>query len=352
MQSSCRFWYLIVNDEDARPVACAGLHAMTIDLTNFADPRLSWFIKLMPGLSKFRRLKALFCSLPGTPGDRSIALMPGAASAQVLATVDSVMDKLAVEIGVDAIMYKEFSPAELEWMNPLLDLGYRKIVIPPMHLLPPSFANFAKYCAALRRRYRKQVTRSMDKLKTANIEAKVLTETGEIIELYTPDIHAMYCEMVAKSDLRLEVFPIEYYQQLTKELAGQIELITLVKDSRIIAFGWCLYDNTTYHMMYAGLDYSLNREFDLYFNLMYIGFDLALRKDVRRIHVGQTATVFKAKMGCESEQRYIFAKGCGPMMRPLFAYGAGFLVRKMPPNPPADIFKRNGTVEKAGRRAT
>ena len=43
-------------------------------------------------------------------------------------------------------------------------------------------------------------------------------------------------------------------------------------------------------MMYAGIDYPLNRDYDLYFNLMYAGFDRALRKGVKRIHVGQTAT--------------------------------------------------------------
>ena len=352
MQPCCRFWYLIVDDDDGRPISCAGLHAMTIDLTDFADPRLTKIIKWMPGMSKFRRLKALFCSLPGTPGDRSIALTPAANSAQVLALVDGVLDKLATQNGVDAVMYKEFAPAELEWMNPLLDLGYRKIVIPPMHLLPPSFANFAQYRAALRSSYRKQVNRSMRKLTKTGIEAKVLNDADEILRLYTPDVHAMYCEMVAKSDVKLEVFPIEYYQQLTKQLAGQIELLALVKDSRIIAFGWCLYDRSTYHMMYAGLDYSLNREFDLYFNLMYAGFDRALQKRVERIHVGQTATVFKARMGCESEQRFVFAKGRGALMWPLFYYGAKFVVRKMSSNPPSDIFRRDGSLGTGVRRST
>jgi predicted N-acyltransferase len=352
MQPCCRFWYLIVDDDDGRPIGCAGLHAMTIDLTDFADPRLTKIIKWMPGMSKFRRLKVLFCSLPGTPGDRCIALTPAANSAQVLALVDGVLDKLATQNGTDAVMYKEFTPAELEWMNPLLDLGYRTIVIPPMHLLPPSFANFAQYRAALRSSYRKQVNRSMRKLTNAGIEAKVLNDADEILRLYTPDVHAMYCEMVAKSDVKLEVFPIEYYQQLTKQLAGQIELLALVKDSRIIAFGWCLYDRSTYHMMYAGLDYSLNREFDLYFNLMYAGFDRALQKRVERIHVGQTATVFKARMGCESEQRFVFAKGRGALMWPLFYYGAKFVVRKMSPNPPSDIFRRDGSLGTGVRRST
>ena len=351
MQPGCSFWYLIVDDDDGRPVGCAGLHAMTIDLTDFADPRLTKIIKWMPGMSKFRRLKALFCSLPGTPGDRSIALTPAAESEQVLALVDGVLDKLAAQNGIDAIMYKEFTPAELEWMNPLLDLGYRTIVIPPMHLFPPSFANFAQYRAALRSSYRKQISRSMRKLTNAGIEAKVLSDTDQILRLYTPDVHAMYCEMVAKSDVKLEVFPIEYYRQLTKQLAGQIELIVIVKDSRIIAFGWCLYDESTYHMMYAGLDYSLNREFDLYFNLMYTGFDRALSKRVERIHVGQTATVFKARMGCKSEQRYVFAKGRGALMWPLFYYGAKFVVRKMSSNPPSDIFRRDGSVGTGVRRS-
>ena len=348
MQPSCRFWYLIVDDDDGQPVGCAGLHAMTIDLTDFADPRLAKIIEWMPGMSRFRKVKALFCSLPGTPGDRCIALTSIAENAQVLAAVDSIMDKLAAQIEADVIMYKEFAPVDLEWMNPLLGLGYSRIMIPPMHLLPPSFASFAEYCVALRTKYRKKVNRSTRKLKNTGIETKVLSDPDEILKLYTPDVHAMYCEMVAKSDIKLEVFPIEYYQQLAKQLAGQVELVALVKNSRIMAFAWCLYDQSTYHMMYAGLDYSLNREFDLYFNVMYAGFDRAFRKRVKRIHVGQTATVFKSRRGCESEQRFVFAKGRGPVMRPFFHYGARFVVRKMPPNPPSDIFKRAGSGENIG----
>jgi hypothetical protein len=352
MQPSCRFWYILVDDDDGRPVACAGLHSMTIDLTNFADPRLAKIIKRLPGMSKLRKLKALFCSLPGTPGDRSIAIRPAVASAQVLLAVDAVIDRLVTQIGADMVMYKEFDPAEAERMRPLLELGYRQIVIPPMHLLPPSFGDFAEYCAALRTRYRQQVNRSARKLQNTGIAAKVLTDPDEILRLYTPDTHAMYCEMVAKSDIKLEVFPIEYFQQLTMQLAGWVELVALVKDSQIIAFGWCLYDGSTYHMMYAGLDYSLNREFDLYFNLMYAGFDRALRKRPERIHVGQTAAVFKARMGCQSELRYVFAKGYGPLLRPFFYYGAKFIVLKMPPNPPADIFKRDGSVENESNQSS
>jgi len=209
-----------------------------------------------------------------------------------------------------------------------------------MHLLDPAFSSFSEYCESLRARYRQQVTKSTRKLLGTEVLSTVLTDPDEILRKYTPQTHDMYREMTQKSDLRIEILPIEYYQELVRRMGDQVELISLIKDDRIIAFGWCLYDSTTYHMMYAGLDYRLNNELDLYFNLMYAGFDRALRKGVKRIHVGQTATVFKARMGCFSEPRYIYTKGVGFFMSRLFRYGSSLLVIKKPSNPPANIFKR------------
>jgi predicted N-acyltransferase len=340
MKRSCRFWYVIVYGDDGRPVACAGLSAMAVDIMDFGDSRVTWIVRLAPKLlSKFRKLKALFCSLPGSPGEKSLALA-SADTGPILSALDAVMCGLATDTGMDAIIYKEFGPNDLEGMDPLLARGYRQIEIPPMHLFEPSFENFAQYCAVLKKKYRQTVNRSMRKLNDVGVKQSILTDPDEILRVYTPEVHAMYCEVATKSDLRLEVFPIEYYHQMALRLKGQLELIAFFKDSRIIAFGWCLHDKSTYHMMYAGFDYKLNPEYDLYFNLMYALLDRALQKRVTRIQVGQTATVFKARMGCYSESLHIFAKGVGPLMSKLFYYGANFLVVKKPSRPPSDIFRR------------
>ena len=339
MTPECRFWFVIVYDQ-SEPVACAGLTAMTVDFTDFGDRRVRWLVKYNPLLWRFRRMKMLFCSLPGSPGDRSIALSAAADSAAVLALLDDTMVELATQARLDAVIFKELAPADVAWMDPLLQRGYQRVEIPAMHLLDPAFGTFADYCAALRTRYRQQVNKSTRKLKGSGIVSTVLTEPEEILRRYTPQTHEMYREMVGKSDLRVEVLPHAYYLELVRRMGRQMELIALTKDERIIAFGWCLYDDTTYHMMYAGLDYRLNDEFDLYFNLMYAGFDRALQKRVKRIHVGQTSTVFKARMGCFSEERYIYTKGIGFFMSNLFHYGSGLLVIKKPSDPPSDLFKR------------
>ncbi len=102
-------------------------------------------------------------------------------------------------------------------------------------------------------------------------------------------------------------------------------------------------------MLYAGLDYRLNDELDLYFNLMYAGLDRALRKGVSRIEVGQSAGVFKARIGCYSEPLYVFAKGLGPLMSRIIHYGAGVMIAQVPPHPPSNIFKSD--IDMAGKPA-
>jgi predicted N-acyltransferase len=341
MKDHCRFWYVIIDAPDGRPAACACLTEMTIDLLDFTDPRVAWVIRSGPKiLSRFRHLKTLFCSLPGSPGEKSIAFTDVGDSAAILSVLDAEMDRLATAAGAEVVIYKEFSDGDLPTMDPLLKCGYRRIPIPPMHVLDASFGSFADYCAALRARYRMQITRSTKKLKNSGVDSLVLTDPEEILRVYTPAVHAMYCNMVAKSDLKVETLSIDYYRQLTARLAGQVDLVVLRKDSRIVGFGWCLRETSTYHMMYAGIDYALNGEYDLYFNLMFAGFDRALRSNVRKINVGQTATVFKSRMGCYSEARHVYVKGVGHLMSTLLYYGAKLLVIKKPSNPPSDIFKQ------------
>jgi Acetyltransferase (GNAT) domain len=341
MKNNYRFWYVIIYDDDNHPVACAGLCAMTIDLADWATPRLASLIRRVPkALLSFLKVKALFCGLPGSPGEKNLALRSTDASSQVLRLLDEVICDLAARTGMDLIVYKEFGNDDLAWMDALLDLGYRRVPIDPMQFFKPAFADFAQYCAALSSRYRRHITLSMRKLKSAGVEPSILTDPEEILRAYTPEVHDLHSQMVAKAEINIEVLPIEFFHQLTSRLKGNVELVTLSKDSRILAIAWCLQDASSYYLLYGGLDYQLNHQMDLYFNLMYATLDRALQKRVSKIYVGQTADAFKARIGCYAEPLYAFAKGRGVVMSPLVRYGGNLAHR--PVSTPRDIFKKMG----------
>ena len=332
----CRFWYVIVYDDAGRPVA------------------LSLIIRCVPVvLPRFRELKVLFCSLPGSPGQKSLAVTPTHESAQILSALDATMSRLAADIGMDVIVYKEFGKNDLPWMDALLNLGYRRVPTRPTHFFGHSFSSFAQYCKALKKSYRNGINRSVRKLKDGGIEQSVLTDPEEILRAYTPEVHALYLQMVAKAEAKLEVNPIEYFRQLALQLSGEVDFITFSKDLKVVAFAWGLQDGSTYRVIYAGLDYQLNRELDLYFNIVYAVFDRAFRKGAERIDFGQAATVFKARIGCYSEPLYAFARGLGPLMSRFFYLVGSLVVVRKPSIPPYQIFNSTFiSTQNARRKST
>jgi len=278
-----------------------------------------------------QKLKVLFCSLPGSPGEKSLALTQTKGSARILSVLDGVMHDIAKDTETDVIVYKEFAHDDLDWTEPLLQLGYRRLPAPPSYNFKPVFEDFAQYCAALKKHYRWEVNRSRRKLKHPGFEETVLTDPQEIVRAYTSEAHALYHQMADRAAVKMQLVPIEFLHELTLRLNGHVELVAIRKDTRMVAFCWCLHAQSSYYTMYAGLDYELNHEFDLYFNLMYAMLDRGLRKRVSNIVFGIGADAFKARLGCYSEPLYVFGKARGLLMSLIVrAAGSHLLARETP----------------------
>jgi Acetyltransferase (GNAT) domain len=337
--------YLVLYDQADAPMACTSISTMTMDLANIADPSVARIMRHTPLLfSRLRHLKLLIGGLPIGTGLHTLGLAQHSASPQILPVLDGILSNLAVDAKADAIIYKEFGHGDLDWTSPLLDLGYSRIQMPPLYFFKPMFEDFAQYCAALNTRHRRQITRSTRKLRQANFEVRVFTDAREILQVYTSEVHALHHDMASRATFSPEVVPIEYLHQIALRLEGHVDLIAILKDARIVAFGWCLRTHSSYHMTVAGVDYQLNREFDLYFNLVYAGLDRALRMRVSTIVVGMGADTFKSRLGCYPEPLYIFVKGRGLLMSLIVRAAGKFLMAQRVSPAPSDIFKKPGVA--------
>src|SRR5262245_18969672 len=340
-----KFWYVVLYGENGAPVACTSVSAMTVDLGDFADPALARIIRLTPlKFSRLRHSKLHIGGLPIGTGNHTLALAQRSASAQILPLLDRVVCDLADEVRADAIVYKEFAKGDLTWTGPLLGLGYHKLPMPPSYSLRPEYDDFAQYCAALRKHYRSHINRSRRKLRDAGLDIVVLSDPKEILEAYTPEMHALYHQMADRAALKMEVLPIELLHQLALRLNGQIELLAIRKGGRIVAFASCLHAQSSYYTMYGGLDYRLNHEFDLYFNLLYALLEHGLTKRVSTIVFGMGADAVKTRIGCYAEPLYVFVKGRGPLMSLVVRAAGRLLIGPKATAPSFNIFK-NKAVE-------
>jgi hypothetical protein len=352
MRQTHRFWYIIFYEGNDVPVACTTLFASTIDLADFCDPRLAWAIRRMPGvLSRLRSLKSLICGSPVVLGQHALELTTPHTSPLILPILDGIVRDLAAKTRADIVGYKEFVQSDLEWTSPLLSLGYRLILGSPTYFFQPLFRDLQHYCAALKSHYRQQINHSIRKLKQTGVKISVLTNAKQIMDVYTPEVHSLYAQVFERAELRFEALSIDFFRQLASRLGDRVNLILVVKDSRIIAFGWGLHDGSTYHMFRLGLDYRLNAELDLYFNLVYATLDFALRKGVSKIEIGPTANLFKARLGCHPQPLYVYLKARGRWMSFLFRYAGELFAAKKPAIAAFDIFKSDIGQSQSGESA-
>ena len=153
-------------------------------------------------------------------------------------------------------------------------------------------------------------------------------------------MHRLYEAVVARATVKLETLPVEFFRELTRRLPGLVSLTAIYDGERIVAFNWGMMDGRVHHFLFCGMDYSAARDADLYFNLMYHQLDDALRRGPARIEVGQTADMFKARLGCRAAPRYFYVKGGRPAARTALARGFRLVFPDRPPVPSYAVFRR------------
>src|SRR5262245_53927328 len=274
-----RFHHAIVVDERERPIAWTSLCTFPVDVLTLAGGAVqSAAAGARAVVPRLGFLRTVFVGLPVSLGQSHLAIAPGAEPEAVVAALDETLAAIAARERAWLVVWKEFDPAGAAQLAPLLARGYRRAESPAMHELDVRFASFAEYCAALTSHYRYDVRRSERKFRASGLRVAQLHDAEEIRRVYTPAVHRLYEAVVAKSTVKLEVLPIEFFHELTRQLSGLVTLTAILDGDRVVAFNWGLMDGRVHHYLFCGMDYALGRDADLYFNLMYRQLDDALRR--------------------------------------------------------------------------
>ena len=342
MNSYSRFWHIIFYDETGTPHACASLSNFKTDLSIIANKTTKRFVCFLR--KKFPSclyINVLFCGLPISLGQNHLLFTPEANQAEIIKLLDRIIQEIAISEKASLIVYKEFDSEECQQLDILLQFGYRRAGSLPMNHFKPNFINFNDYCAALRSNYRKHIRKSRDKFKNAGMHLFQLQDPEKILQIYTPEVHQLYEAVVQKSKTRLETLPLIFFHELAINFPNQVFFTLAYYHEKIVGFMCSLHYGSFFYCLFCGLDFSLNSESDLYFNLAYGALEQALNFHLSDIEVGQTADAFKARLGCYQKPLYIYVKGVGFIQNWLVKTLFKLLFPTPLPAPSYNIFKQN-----------
>jgi hypothetical protein len=240
-RSFARFRHLLIYGNDGEPVACASFSLLALDIADVASPAIARFIHALPRpLSGLFRPLIVMCGLPVSLGQSSIAFTAQCDVQAALLLVEDLASRLSQEVSAQLILFKEFDARAAQVMAPLQTRGYSRLETPAMNVFDFAFKSFDTYCGALKSPYRVEVRHSLRRLARAGARVRVITDASEILATYTPELHRLYLDVVARSSIKLEVLPIDFFVELVRQFPNNVQLI-LIEKERVLATAWTLH---------------------------------------------------------------------------------------------------------------
>jgi predicted N-acyltransferase len=321
MAKDSKFRHVLFYDAAGDPVASACLCAFAIDGAMLAEGRartVATFInRFAPWLL---RLPLMLCGLPVSTGSNHLRFAPEANHGLVLQTLDRILLDFAKSTGCKCIVFKEFEDEQTRELTPLESLGYRKADSLPMNCTPVGFRSFDDYLSRVKSSRRRTIRQSREKFRASGMKVVNLLGGEGADALFTDDVYELYDAVLDRAAVRFERLPAEFFREIARQMP-ESSLFTYIYDrDRIAGFAITLFCEGFCDQMFIGLDYELNAECDLYFNLFFETLDAVFARSPGRVFVGQTSDDFKhQKLSAFQVPLSLYVKGCNRLVDTLLS---------------------------------
>lgn len=203
--------------------------------------------------------------------------------------------KRAEKENISVTMVKDFYDSKKHQANILSRYGYYSFDAGPNMVVPirDNWVTFEDYLKEMKPKYRKRVTGAIKK-GTAVIRRSLALE--DILK-YKNELHALYCEVVDKSKYRLFVLSPDYFAELKRNLGERFICDAYFHGETIIGFTTRIFNGKIIEGYTHGLNYSVNKTFELYQNFMIDDIRAAITAKSSRINTGRTSVAMKSSVG-------------------------------------------------------
>lgn len=320
------FWYAIFRSDSGRPIACTCFSRYLVDGALMAPPA---FQRMVAGVRRvwpsFFKYRILLCGLPVSTCGNQLAIVEGIDLERLTNSLDEVANKLARESGCGLVSFKEFDRSMTSQLSGLERHQFLRAKSVVAYSLDGEFGSFENYQDSRSKRTRANIRRHFRKFEEAGLTFEHLRGRDGVDSLFDDDVHRLYLNVLDRAEVRFERIPVEFFRELARQLPDESCFTIARQGNRIVGFCCAVASNDAYNMLFCGLDYSLNAEADLYFNLIYRGLAQGLVPGVRVVHIGAAADEFKKHMGCRGELLSVYVKAVGAIRQILFRQVFGLL---------------------------
>jgi len=175
------------------------------------------------------------------------------------------------------------------------------------------FKDWSTYLKNLNTDYRRRYYRISNKFTNIQISHHNCNE-------FNDEMYKQYLAVYNKSHAKLEKLPFKFFHMLN----SKFNLTTYTNRDLLLGWNIVLTENQMNYFLFGGLNYQVNKEYQLYFNILFQILRNGIEQNKKYIDFGQTAEIPKTRLGGHLIKKNMLAYHHHRFVRNFFGFTQNF----------------------------
>jgi len=208
---------------------------------------------------------------------------------------------------ISATLIKDFYSNHLPKEKILEENKFIEFTVEPNMIveIPENAASLDDYMALYSKKYRNRA-KSIFKIGAQIRKKNLLLEE---IKLHQKELYKLYENVFSHAKFKLVKLAENYFYEMKKNFADTFFVTGYFLENKLVGFdsGYNLQDDTL-EAHYIGVDYEVNKEHELYQNILYHFIELAISHKKKHLNLGRTASEIKSTVGAKAHELVCYIK--------------------------------------------
>jgi hypothetical protein len=257
-------------------------------------------------------MRLLTCGNNVVSGEHAFLFKDKLSRAEEFRIIEDLIERLGskekLRGKVSAVLVKDFESPVLKQSKCFFNREkYIEFNVEPNMVvdIPAQVNSVNEYIALFSKKYR---NRAKAILKNAvNIEVRTFTEAE--LKAENKNIYKLYEQVYNHAKFKLVKLPENYFLDCKQNFADKFTVTGFYYNNKLVAFTSGIdISNSCLEAHYIGFDYELNKEIDLYQNILYNFLEQAIALKKQRLNLGRTAGEIKSTIGARAQELTCYIK--------------------------------------------
>ncbi len=267
---------------------------------------------LLRGADKIN-MRLLICGNACISGEHGFTVIPRVDKKDMFDALADVIYRISraekLRGKIAAVLVKDFYADSIKYSKELEEFQYHDFLVEPNMIVDIHWKTFDEYLNSMSKKYRNRAKGIVK--KGLVIERKIFS--AEDIKANGKQVLRLYNNVHLKAKFRMASLTVDYFVEMKKTLKEKFNFVAYYVNEKPVGFRSTFVLKNYLEAHFIGLDYEVNKEMEVYQNILYDYIKEAIDNNVKQLYLGRTASEIKSTVGAKAYELKCYIRHRNPL---------------------------------------